>query len=132
MINQPVSQAIADVIEFSIIGYVLEWQPADGFHKVAGSDGRMPNGIEASKDGKSLGSLPNVPFTLGVATTADGFRVPTETGFDDGAAGLAVAEPPPAEVEQAAIASAVIESSESERFVRMGIETSVSTIDRRG
>src|SRR6187401_1478375 len=27
--------------------------------------------IKASKDGKSLGSLPNVPVTLGVATTAD-------------------------------------------------------------
>ena len=84
--------------------------------------------------GLALGSSDGDVFGggVGVATTADGFRVPTETGFGDGTAGLAVAEPPPTEVEQAAIASAVIESSDSERFVRIGIETSVSTIDRRG
>jgi sugar lactone lactonase YvrE len=45
--------SLAAVIGFST-GYVLEWQAAGGFHKVAGSDGRMPNGIEASKDGASL------------------------------------------------------------------------------
>jgi len=76
-------------------------------------------------DGSAEGDVSGV----GVATTADGFNVPTETGFDDGVVGLPVAAPPP--VEHAASARAVTERSDSERFVRMGIETSVSTIDRR-
>src|SRR5690348_1938180 len=55
--------------------------PANGFSRTikADADGAyrfpfLPVGtytIEATKDGKSLGSLPNVPVTLGVATTAD-------------------------------------------------------------
>jgi hypothetical protein len=55
--------------------------PATGFSRTikADADGSyrfpfLPLGtytIEATKDGKSLGSLPNVPVTLGVATTAD-------------------------------------------------------------
>jgi hypothetical protein len=65
----------------------------------------------------------------GVATgTIDGLSVPTATGLED-AAGLVVAEPAPV-VEQAASATAVIEMNVSERFVRMRIETSVSTSDR--
>lgn len=35
-------------------GYVLEWHPGAGFTRVPGSDGAMPNGIEASPDGESL------------------------------------------------------------------------------
>jgi hypothetical protein len=35
-------------------GWVLEWHPGAGFQKVPGSDGPMPNGIEASPDGESL------------------------------------------------------------------------------
>src|SRR5690349_722509 len=55
--------------------------PANGFSRTikAEADGAyrfpfLPVGtytIEATKDGKTLGSLPNVPVTLGVATTAD-------------------------------------------------------------
>lgn len=35
-------------------GWVFEWHPGAGFRKVPGSDGPMPNGIEASKDGDTL------------------------------------------------------------------------------
>lgn len=35
-------------------GYVLEWHPGAGFTRVPGSEGAMPNGIEASPDGESL------------------------------------------------------------------------------
>ncbi len=35
-------------------GYVLEWHPGSGFAQVPGSEGAMPNGIEASPDGESL------------------------------------------------------------------------------
>jgi hypothetical protein len=35
-------------------GYVIEWHAGQELHKVAGSDSVMPNGIEASSDGKSL------------------------------------------------------------------------------
>ncbi len=35
-------------------GWVLEWHPGAGFQKVPGSDGPMPNGIEASADGEAL------------------------------------------------------------------------------
>jgi len=55
--------------------------PATGFSRTIKADAEgvyrfpfLPIGtytIEATKDGKSLGSLPNVPVTLGVATTAD-------------------------------------------------------------
>jgi hypothetical protein len=80
--------------------------------------------------GLGLGSADGDVFGggVGVATTADGVRVPTETGLEVGEVALPVAAPPP--VEQAARAR-VTERSDSERFVRMGIETSVSTIDRR-
>ena len=35
-------------------GWVFEWQPDSGFQRVPGSDGPMPNGIEASPDGETL------------------------------------------------------------------------------
>jgi hypothetical protein len=35
-------------------GYVLEWQAGSGFHKVAGSDAPLPNGIAVSPDGETL------------------------------------------------------------------------------
>ena len=35
-------------------GWVLEWHEASGWRKLAGSDGPMPNGIEASRDGETL------------------------------------------------------------------------------
>jgi hypothetical protein len=35
-------------------GVVLEWHPDSGFAEVPGSEGAMPNGIEASPDGESL------------------------------------------------------------------------------
>jgi hypothetical protein len=35
-------------------GWVFEWQPGAGFTKVPHSDGPMPNGIEASRDGETL------------------------------------------------------------------------------
>jgi hypothetical protein len=35
-------------------GLVLEWHPDAGFSDVPGSEGAMPNGIEASRDGESL------------------------------------------------------------------------------
>jgi hypothetical protein len=75
------------------------------------------------------GSVEGDVAGVAVATTTDGLSVPTETGLDDGVVGLPVAGAPP--VEQAASASVVTERSDSERFVRMRIETSVSTIDRR-
>jgi hypothetical protein len=36
------------------IGYVLGWSARDGWHKVPGSDGALPNGIEVSADGATL------------------------------------------------------------------------------
>ena len=35
-------------------GWVLEWHAGSGWRKVPGSDGAMPNGIEASPDGDTL------------------------------------------------------------------------------
>jgi hypothetical protein len=35
-------------------GWVYEWQPGAGFAQVPGSEGAMPNGIEASPDGEVL------------------------------------------------------------------------------
>jgi hypothetical protein len=35
-------------------GWVYEWQPGAGFTQIAGSEGAMPNGIEASPDGETL------------------------------------------------------------------------------
>ncbi len=34
-------------------GYVLAWQPNAGFHRLAGSEGRVANGIEISSDGET-------------------------------------------------------------------------------
>ena len=80
-----------------------------------------------------VGSVDGEVMGLGVAIgTDEAFSVPTATGVaDDGAAGLVLADGPPAPVEQAASATAVTEMSVIERFVRMRVETSVSTIDRR-
>lgn len=33
-------------------GYVVSWSPDEGFGRLAGSDGAMPNGIEVSADGR--------------------------------------------------------------------------------
>jgi hypothetical protein len=44
---------LAGMIGFST-GYVLEWQPATGYKKIEGTDGRFPNGIEASRDGEAF------------------------------------------------------------------------------
>ncbi|MCE2392622.1 MAG: SMP-30/gluconolactonase/LRE family protein [Proteobacteria bacterium] len=35
-------------------GHVLEWQPGQGFSKLAGSDTAVPNGIEVSADGETV------------------------------------------------------------------------------
>lgn len=43
------------LIQFGIdSGYVYRWQPTLGFSKVDGTDGKMPNGIIVSPDGKSF------------------------------------------------------------------------------
>ncbi len=36
------------------IGWVLEWQPGASWHKLAGSDGALPNGLEVSADGEVI------------------------------------------------------------------------------
>ena len=35
-------------------GFVVRWSPAEGWSKVADSDGSFPNGIDASADGRTL------------------------------------------------------------------------------
>jgi len=43
------------LLQFGIdSGYVYRWLPGEGFSKVSGTDGEMPNGVIVSPDGKSF------------------------------------------------------------------------------